>query len=50
MYDRNPVKINFGLSYHKGLSNVGCPLNICVYIEIMEMSGLEYQVCTGPLA
>lgn len=47
MYDRNPVKINFGVSYRKGLSN---PLNICVCIKIMEKSGLEYQVCTGPLA
>lgn len=50
MYDRNPVKINFGVSYRKGLSNVECPLNICVCIKIMEKSGLEYQVWTGPLA
>ena len=47
MYDRNPVMINCSLSYRVGLNDVECTLHICVCIKIMEMSGLEYQVCTG---
>ena len=33
MYDRNPVKINFGVTYRKGLSNVECTSfkHLCVY-------------------
>ena len=50
MYDRNPVMINFRLSYLKGLNNVECTSFICVCIKIMEMSGLEDQVCTEPVA
>ena len=33
MYDRNPVMINFSLSYCKGLNNVECTLHVCVYYD-----------------
>lgn len=42
MYDRNPVKINFGVSYRKGLSNVECPLNICVCIKRSQDWSIKY--------
>ena len=47
MYDRNPVIINFDFSSHKGLSNVECTLCICLYIVIMEMSGVKIRDTVG---